>query len=213
MPEVVYLSYLFNKLTRLSILFGQKPLPTQRIVFLQVIQSYAHQTPTNPHHRNSSYCGIKNCLMLVFIASKYLGMIKNGSWTKMITIRRSIADHSSHLLTFEHQHVMQKDFSVQLVYAQRLTVKLHKRQIHLMKGTWKETIPFLEHVFQLIITYPRHKGDYHTPLGDKRLGMPVRRYLWIMQVGKYSTSVSTLQMPMRPSAVNDDWNRRRSKKE
>jgi hypothetical protein len=52
----------------------------------------------------------------------------------MIKIRRSTADHSSHLLTFKHQRVMQKDVSVQLVYAQRLTVKLHKRQIQPMKG-------------------------------------------------------------------------------
>jgi hypothetical protein len=54
---------------------------------------------------------------------------------------------------------MQKDLSVQLVSAQRLTVKLHKRQIHLMNKS------------QLIITYPQHKGDYHTPLGKKRLGI------------------------------------------
>ncbi len=211
-PEVIYLFYLFNKLTWLSIPFGQKPLPTQWIVFLWVIQSFAHQTLTYLHLRKSSYSGVNNCPMLVFIESKYSCEIKNGSWTKMMTIRRSIEDHSSHLLTFKHQHVTQKDLSVQLVNVQRLTVKLHKRQ-NLMKGNWKETILFLENVSQLIITYPQHKGDYHTLLGKKRLGIPVGCYLWIMQVGKYLTTVSTLQMPTRPSAVNNDCNWRQSKKE
>ncbi len=52
----------------------------------------------------------------------------------------------------------------------------------------------------------------HT-LGKKRLGIPVGCYLWIMQVGKYLTTISTLQMPTRPSAVNDGWNWRHSKRE
>jgi hypothetical protein len=48
-------------------------------------------------------------------------------------------------------------------------------------------------------------------LGAKKQAIPVGTYLWIMHVGKYLTSVSTLQMPTRQSAVNDGLNWRQSK--